>query len=497
MNKKNIFEKTPHWIASRKIYFNKDLRFEMNEEAEDLLCKVVDNTTIRSKYDLMEEAFSCILGNLSQADLMDGPLVYSRNSNAYVIERKRYGYQFYTYKMVIRLVDAMYEMGLIQGVIGKKTESGRCLPSKMWATGELRDWFQTVGGSCFIKPNVEVLYLKDDRKHLMDYEDDTSTRAMRHQLCRLNEMLGSLEINFGIDYQGLSDNAVSRVNKFYKLVSLCHSNQIGIHINYSNDTDTLYLPDRIQLCQSDIVRQCQYQALPTKYYTLYDHDASIASNSNGFSIFGTVNPEANALRRVFNLDWYHGGRFYRAPHLTIPSACRETMTINGEPTVELDYSGLHIRMLYHRLGMDYREECYVYAKSDEDNSIDRKRMKLASLIVINSDDRQKAIKAIHDQCRKKGIHYPQGEYWKYNTLIAKFEEYHQPIKGFLFSGEGLDLQNQDSTIMASILDRLSSKGIPGLPVHDSIVCPSQNEDFLHQVMMEEYEKVMGFEPVIG
>ena len=63
------------------------------------------------------------------------------------------------------------------------------------------------------------------------------------------------------------------------------------------------------------------------------------------------------------------------------------MVINGEPTVELDYSGLHIRMLYHRIGLDYRDECYVYDKADKANRIDRERMKLASLIVINSDDR--------------------------------------------------------------------------------------------------------------
>ncbi len=223
----------------------------------------------------------------------------------------------------------------------------------------------------------------------------------------------------------------------------------------------------------------------------------MANKFNDISIDCAINPDANSLRRVFNVDWYHGGRFYNAPHVTLPSACRKSFIINGEPTVELDYSGLHIRMLYNHLGIDYRDECYVYLKSDKDNEEDRERIKLASLIVINSDDRERAIKAIHDRCRKKGIHYPKRQFGRYSALVDLFKDYHAPIKEFLLSGKGLELQYQDSTIMASILDRMTRKGIPALPVHDSVICPVRHEDYLRQVMVEEYEKVMGFEPVIG
>ena len=172
------------------------------------------------------------------------------------------------------------------------------------------------------------------------------------------------------------------------------------------------------------------------------------------------------------------------------------MIINGEPTVELDYSGLHIRMLYHLIGVDYRDECYVYEKSDKTNKPDRDRIKLASLIVINSDDRGRAIRAIHDQCRRKGIHYPAGEFGLYRSLVDRFEASHERIKEHFLKGKGLELQYLDSTIMANILDRLTKQNIPALPVHDSVICPAQHEDFLRQIMIEEYQKVMGFEPVV-
>jgi hypothetical protein len=240
----------------------------------------------------------------------------------------------------------------------------------------------------------------------------------------------------------------------------------------------------------------EHKRLLTKYYTDFDHDAILSQKFGNLPIKCAINPIANALRRVFNVDWFHGGRFYNAPHITLPSACRKTMKINGEPTEELDYSGLHVRMLYNHLGIDYRNECYVYLKSDKANRDDRERIKLASLIVINSDNRETAKKAIHDQCRKKGIHYPAGQSGRYYDLIELFQDYHAPIKQFLLSGKGLELQYQDSVIMASILERMMRKGIPALPVHDSVICPAQHKDFLHQVMFEEYEKKMGFTPII-
>jgi hypothetical protein len=43
-------------------------------------------------------------------------------------------------------------------------------------------------------------------------------------------------------------------------------------------------------------------------------------------------------------------------------------------------------------------------------------------------------------------------------LVDRFEEYHQPIKQFFFYGKGLELQYLDSTIMASILERMTLHG---------------------------------------
>jgi hypothetical protein len=478
--------KSKLWIATRGIAFNKDTRYSFSPGVADLLYKVSDRTTIRRNYDLMDEAFSSLLGNLYVADVMDEPLIYSRDANGYTIERERYGYQWYTYGMMVRLVDAMYALGLIEGVKGRQVANGQLKPSKMWASDDLMDFLRTVNGHGFTKRSGEVLFLKDADKHLCDYPESTKTRRMRRQLLELNEMLSSLRITFHFNYAQLSDRAKPRVAKLMKLRSMLLTNQILIE-----PLHTVLVTDyeRENYLQTD--------SNTTKYYGLFDHDAFLQSILNGLEFNCSISQDANFMRRIFNVDWFHGGRFYQAPHITMPSTCRKAVVINGEPSMELDYSGLHIRMLYNRIGIDYRGECYVFEKADSANKTDRDRIKIASLILINSKDRGKAIKAIHNECRKKGIQYPPGEHGRYSELVDKFERYHEPIRQFFLSGKGLELQFQDSTIMANILSRMTKENIPALPVHDSVICPARHEGFLHQLMVEEYEKVMGFEPVIG
>jgi len=217
--------------------------------------------------------------------------------------------------------------------------------------------------------------------------------------------------------------------------------------------------------------------------------------------------EHNRLRRVFNkkpfekISFEKGGRAYGAFHqVWLRDYMRKYIFIDDQPTVELDYSGFHIRMLYNAIGTDYRDECYVYAKADKAHEIERERIKTASLIVINAEDRKEAIHAVKKECRDNKIAYKVNEdeddISRYEALVDLFHDFHEPIKDYFFSGEGLKLQYLDSKIMANILDRMMKQGIPALPVHDSVICPVRHKDFLRQVMIEEYVNVMGFEPVI-
>ncbi|NTV12996.1 MAG: hypothetical protein HGA96_03545 [Desulfobulbaceae bacterium] len=177
----------------------------------------------------------------------------------------------------------------------------------------------------------------------------------------------------------------------------------------------------------------------------------------------------------------------------MPSELRGNLTINGEPAVELDYKAHHIRMLYHQEGNDYKEDPYdAFGGTKEE----RKLYKLATLAMVNAEDEKHAVKGIRDILRKEdGIKFKLTNA-DLEPLIERFKEVHPDISKYLCSDVGCELQNKDSVITDAILTRLTDDGVPCLPVHDSYIVPARHEDLLRQAMVEEYEKVMGYQPQI-
>ena len=200
------------------------------------------------------------------------------------------------------------------------------------------------------------------------------------------------------------------------------------------------------------------------------------------------------LHRVFNKESFKsGGRFYGAYHLAMPKELRKCLLINGEPIVELDFSALHIRMLYHRAGIDYREDPYAVLC---DNNEERGIYKLVQLIAINSKNENQAVKAIRDQLRKNSI-FDGLTNQAITARIQRFKKVHSGIAKYLNTGVGLKLQNLDSRITDIVLKKFTQAGIPCLPVHDSYIVQERYRDLLMDVMTEAYMEIMkGFRPVI-
>lgn len=202
------------------------------------------------------------------------------------------------------------------------------------------------------------------------------------------------------------------------------------------------------------------------------------------------------LHRVFNSKWLDaGGRFYGALQTRLPGAARKCIFINGSPTVELDYSAHHIRMLYHDCELDYQEDPYqiLCAENPEERGI----FKIVLLVSINAPNQESAVKAIRHEFWAKGM---SGKYTTDEFIIScieKFKEVHATIARYLNIGVGLGLQYTDSRITDKILNQMTRNGVPTLPVHDSYIVPVAHSDDLREVMVSAYEEVMGgFKPVI-
>ena len=74
----------------------------------------------------------------------------------------------------------------------------------------------------------------------------------------------------------------------------------------------------------------------------------------GSAGFLHVNQNRKFVRRIFNRRSFDkGGRFWGGWWQTCPKLWRQSIFINENPTSEVDFSGLHIVMLYARIGQFY------------------------------------------------------------------------------------------------------------------------------------------------
>jgi hypothetical protein len=193
-----------------------------------------------------------------------------------------------------------------------------------------------------------------------------------------------------------------------------------------------------------------------------------------------------------NGTFTEGGRFYGGFHLALPKAVRRHILINQEPTVEPDFSALHIRMLYHLEGIDYREDAYAALC---DSKEERKVFKIIFLVAINAETKRKAIYGIQKELDEKGIPFDT-DYHNLKACLQRIKDVHGPISKYLNTGVGLKLQNLDSRITDLILKTLTHEEIPVLPVHDSFIVRERDRDRLIEVMRSSYFQLMGYDPVI-
>jgi hypothetical protein len=198
------------------------------------------------------------------------------------------------------------------------------------------------------------------------------------------------------------------------------------------------------------------------------------------------------VRRIFaNGSWEEGGRFYGGWWQTLrnkklpnnrPGAWRSQILINGSPTAELDYSGLHVVLLYALEGIDYWTEINrdPYQLEGYEQS-DRMRdfLKLVLLCCLFANSRDTAIKAI----RSKLYEHKDG-YWRKSkdygwvadegldlgALVDAFAESHPRIsQKYFYSNHSTRLQRLDSKIAERVIKKFTDQAIPILAIHDSFL----------------------------
>jgi hypothetical protein len=180
-----------------------------------------------------------------------------------------------------------------------------------------------------------------------------------------------------------------------------------------------------------------------------------------------------------------GGRFYRGWWQGIPSMHRPHIRINGKKTIEVDYSGMHLRMLYALCKVDfpYDKDPYDIGLEDwvgkEDSR--RKVIKKAFNAILNDEEGNYKLKAEDE----KVLGLSNDEFHQ------KLKDTHPKIYEEIQSDIGLKLQKIDSDIAEEVLLQLTSLSIPCLPVHDSFIVSASNELLLIDLLKNAFRKHLG------
>ena len=202
------------------------------------------------------------------------------------------------------------------------------------------------------------------------------------------------------------------------------------------------------------------------------------------------------VRRIFyRADWNLGGRFHGGWWQNINSDLRKQIYINDRSTVEQDYSGLHVNLLYGLKGIQppledqYEVEHLLLNFSTKEQ---RKIVKGVVLNAINANNTKTAYAAYRQQqetgSRKKSLKDKQLE-----SLLEAFKNKHPKIQESLCSDKGVELMHMDGRITAKVIKHFTNKNIPILSIHDSYITQNQHTSELRKVMNKVVaEELNGF-----
>ncbi|SMF63519.1 hypothetical protein [Allosphingosinicella indica] len=206
-----------------------------------------------------------------------------------------------------------------------------------------------------------------------------------------------------------------------------------------------------------------------------------------------------SLFRQFNEGSFEaGGRLYGAWWINCPKEFRPMIRINGKPTVELDFSGCAVRMLYHEKGMAFEGDPYFLEaldacerEHDLRKSHFREGVKRLTQALINGCEggSPERIRLTKEEAVRP--------YFKQSHVLEMIRAKHEPIAQSFQTGAWRWLQRADSDIALSVIHNLMEKGIVALPIHDSFIVAEGDKEALRLQMTVSYLDQFDHEPVIN
>lgn len=258
------------------------------------------------------------------------------------------------------------------------------------------------------------------------------------------------------------------------------------------------------ICQYNTLLECSRIDVDIECLTDKDRDELVEKLAD-MDIAGTkrivLRLSNKAVYRVFNNGSLElGGRYYGAWWISAPSIVRKYITIQGETTVELDFSAMHIHLLYAKVGVNYadkKEDAYTlergpYSLNDKDD--DRDFNKLILLTAFNAKSQEATASAVFDDLRKEHKLYKYHVHC-HDPIKAKLDllmKKHPLISNMVANDYGRELQYYDSCVIEKVIEHFTSKRIPVLTVHDSVICQAKHMEQVRNIMLRFFYQEVDF-----
>lgn len=224
--------------------------------------------------------------------------------------------------------------------------------------------------------------------------------------------------------------------------------------------------------------------------------------------WATHNVEKKSVRRIFNRGSFEcGGRLYGAFWQNIKKKYRDDILIDGNETVEIDYSGMHPNICYGLAGdTPPKGDMYGIGKIDPlqhpeihavDTKIQRTWRKTMLLTCLNKKSNRQVEAKEFGKGLKDGAKIAWGKVSKdaqkkYLAEIQnKLKEKHKAIAQYWCNDTGIKLQRIDSDMTMEIISRFSE---PVLSVHDSYIVDERRINDLKNACIDVFKSRFGFVP---
>ena len=190
-----------------------------------------------------------------------------------------------------------------------------------------------------------------------------------------------------------------------------------------------------------------------------------------------IEPYRRTLRRVFNNgDWNAGGRLFGGFWMTMEREARfDSIKIDGQKIVNVDYSSLFPRMAYARAQTE-QPDFDLYDVTGDGTCRDGWKQFINALLFA-----KRPLKGWPTDTAKE---FPRGT--KLSAVLNASKRKHAPIAKLFEQGLGFQLMHHESEMLVAVVTALFKNGITALPLHDSVLVAYSHADRAKSFMEKEF-----------